>query len=137
AAMFTLRNTTAQPVTARFNWAVRDKQDEAQAKTFAKGEQSVPLAANEAKVISLPVKAPIGVERLYWDVDAAGGGNARDRLRTTQLAKEVHPVRVYQATLAQLDKPLEFPVERPADAIPGRGGVRVDVMGTLAGELSA
>ncbi len=49
----------------------------------------------------------------------------------------MHPVRVYQATLAQLDKPLQFPVERPADAIPGRGGIRVDVMGTLAGEMSA
>jgi uncharacterized protein YfaS (alpha-2-macroglobulin family) len=45
-------------------------------------------------------------------------------------------VRVYQATLAQLAKPLEFPLERPADAVPGRGGVRIEVMRSLAGELT-
>ena len=42
---------------------------------------------------------------------------------------------MYQATLAQLDKSLEFPIERPGDAVPGRGGVRVQVMRSLAGEL--
>src|SRR6185503_21168482 len=75
-------------------------------------------------------------ERLYWEIAASGAGDARDRLRVTQLVKEVHPVRVYQATLAQLDKPLEFPVERPADAVPGRGGLRVEVMKSIAGELT-
>jgi hypothetical protein len=44
---------------------------------------------------------------------------------------------VYQTTLAQLDKRLELPVERPAGAVPGRGGIRVDLMGTLAGEMTA
>ena len=137
AAMFTLRNTTAQPVTAKLDWAMRDNKDDAQAKTLSKGEQSVQLAPSEAKVISLPVKAPIGVEKLYWDIVASGAGDARDRLRVTQTVKEVHPVRVYQATLAQLDKPLELPVERPADAVPGRGSLRVDVMGTIGGDLTA
>ena len=137
-AMFTLRNTTAQPLNAKFAWTVRDRPaGDRQGKPVTGGDQAVALAAGEAKLVSVPVKAPVGAEQLYWEIVATGADGARDRLRITQKVIEVHPVRVYQATLAQLDKPLEFQVERPADAIPGRGGVRVDVMGTLGGELSA
>jgi uncharacterized protein YfaS (alpha-2-macroglobulin family) len=137
SAMFTLRNATAQAQSAKFSWIVRDRPpDDKAAKTVASGDQDVALSGAEAKVVSVPMKAPIGVERLYWEVTAAGK-DGQDRLRTTQKVVEVHPVRVYQATLARIDKPLEFPVERPADAIPGRGSVRVDLMGTLGAELSA
>jgi uncharacterized protein YfaS (alpha-2-macroglobulin family) len=137
SAMFTLRNATAQPVSAKFSWIVRDRPaDDRAAKTLASGDQNVALTGSEAKVISVPMKTPIGVERLYWDVTAAGK-DGQDRLRTTQKVNEVHPVRIYQATLARIDKPLAVPIERPADAIPGRGGVRVDLMGTLGAELSA
>jgi uncharacterized protein YfaS (alpha-2-macroglobulin family) len=135
-AMFTLRNTTAAPLAAQLAWKMRDRPaGDAKGRDLAGATQSVQLAASEARLISVQVKAPIGVERLYWEVTATSGG-ASDRLRTDQKVVEVHPVRIYQATLAQLDQRLQFPVERPADAIPGRGGIRVDVMGTLAGEMS-
>lgn len=137
-AMFTLRNTTAQPLAASFVWTLRDRSsDDKQGKTLASGSQTIALASSEAKLVSVPVKAPLNVERLHWEVTATAKDGARDRLRTAQKVIEVHPVRVYQATLAQLDQRLEFPVERPQGAVPGRGGVRVEVMSTLAGELSA
>jgi uncharacterized protein YfaS (alpha-2-macroglobulin family) len=136
-AMFTLRNATAQPLAAKFSWVVRDRPaGDKSGKTLASGDQNVSLDASEAKIVAVPMKTPIGVERLYWEVIAAGG-SGQDRLRTNQKVNEVHPVRVYQATLARVDKTLEFPVERPADAIAGRGSVRVDVMGTLGSELTA
>ncbi|HEV7802333.1 MAG TPA: alpha-2-macroglobulin family protein, partial [Burkholderiales bacterium] len=137
SAMFTLRNATPQPLNAKFTWVVRDRPaDDPSGKTLASGDQTVALTGSEAKIVSLPMKTPIGVERLYWEITAAGK-EGQDRLRTSQKVIEVHPVRVYQATLARVDKPLEFPVERPADAIPGRGGIRIDMMGTLGAELSA
>ena len=137
-AMFTLRNTTAAPLAAQLAWEWRDRPaGDAKGSALGKGSQAVQLAASEAKLISVPAKAPIGVERIYWEITATGKDGAADRLRVDQKVVEVHPVRVYQATLAQLDQRLQFPVERPADAIPGRGGIRVDVMGTLAGEMSA
>ena len=137
SAMFTLRNATAQPLSAKFTWTVRDRPaDDKAGKTIASGDQTVALTGNEAKIVTVPMKTPIGVERLYWEITAAGK-DGQDRLRTSQKVVEVHPVRVYQATLARVDKPLEFPVERPADAMPGRGGIRVDIMGTLGAELSA
>jgi hypothetical protein len=103
-------------------------------------ERDVELAAGESRLLSVPVQVPIDATRLYWEVSAGTTGakeaGGKDRLRATQTVMQAHPVRVYQATLAQLDKPLQFPVERPADAVPGRGGVRVEVMKSLAGELT-
>jgi uncharacterized protein YfaS (alpha-2-macroglobulin family) len=81
------------------------------------------------------MRVPVNVEKLDWDVAVKAAG-AADRMRISQKVVAVHPVRVYQATLAQLDKPLVFPVERPADAVAGKGGVRVEVLNTLAGELT-
>ena len=42
----------------------------AKGKTLANGQQSVALAASEAKLVSVPVKVPVDVERLYWEVTA-------------------------------------------------------------------
>ena len=124
-AMFTLRNTTDKTLPVEFAWKAHDQS----------GKESTTLAAAEAKVLSVPIQVPIGVSKLDWEI-AATAGDTTDRLRTTQKVVAVNPVRVYQATLALLDKPLEFPIERPADAVPGRGGVRVEVMKSIAGELT-
>ncbi|HVP71257.1 MAG TPA: alpha-2-macroglobulin family protein, partial [Gemmatimonadaceae bacterium] len=137
SASFTLRNTTAARLDARFAWSVRDKPaGDAAGKVVASCEQALGLAPNESRAVGLPVKVPVGPQKLYWEATATAGG-ARDTLRVTQEVIEVYPVRVYQATLARIDKPIEFPVAIPSDAIRGRGGVRVEVMGTLAGDQSA
>ena len=136
--MFTVRNATAQPIAAKFEWTLRDKPaGDSAAKTLASGQESISLGANEAKVMSVPAKVPVGLERIHWEISAAGSGGTRDRLRTSQKVVQVHPVRVYQATLARLDKPLALSVERPVGALPGRGSVRVDVLPSLGGELPA
>jgi hypothetical protein len=135
AAMFTLRNTTTAALPVKLAWEMRDRPaGESGGKALERGAQSLELAAGEARVLSIPARVPVGVRRLHWQLSAEAAG-AKDLLRVAQQVIPVHPVRVYQATLAQLDKPLEFPLERPADAVPGRGGVRVQVMRSLAGEL--
>jgi alpha-2-macroglobulin len=137
SAMFTLRNTTAASLDTRLAWTVRDKASaDASGKVLVSGEQQVSLAAGESRVVSLPVKVPLGVAKLYWEATAISG-DARDTLRVTQDVIEVYPVRVYQATLQRVDQPIAFPVGIPSDALPGRGGVRVEIMSTLAGEQSA
>jgi hypothetical protein len=40
-------------------------------------------------------------------------------------------VTVQQATLIQLDKPLTLPVVKPADGLPGRGGIAVSFLPSL------
>jgi uncharacterized protein YfaS (alpha-2-macroglobulin family) len=137
AATFTLRNTTNQGQTVQFDWAARDRASSVPAaKAIAGGRRDVVLAAGEARTESVTVMVPVDIDALHWEVGIAGMGSARDRLRVTQKVVSAHPVRTLQATLLQLDRPFEAAVEIPAGALPGRGGVRVEVAGTLASALS-
>ena len=138
AAMFTLRNTTAAPLDAKLAWAVRDKAPaDASGKVLLSGEQQVSLAANESRLVALPVKVPLGVPKLYWETTATSG-SARDVLRVTQDVIEVYPVRVYQATLQRLDQPVGFPVQHSvAMRCRDAAACASSCMSTLAGDLSA
>ena len=98
--------------------------------------QSVELAPGEARELGWAMTAPVNADALAWDVAVrAQDGSASDRMRVRQRVSAAHPVRVYQATLAQLEKPLEMSVAIPADAIPGRGGVSVTLRTSIAAEL--
>ena len=81
----------------------------------------------QARDIVWRVTAPVGVAQLQWDVSAhevdGAAGDKIEALRRTSFRP--YPVRTYQATIAQLTAPLSFPAERPAGAVPGRGGVEV------------
>jgi uncharacterized protein YfaS (alpha-2-macroglobulin family) len=98
--------------------------------------QAVELAPGEARELGWVLTAPVDADALAWDVTArARDGSAADRMRVRQRVTAAHPVRVYQATIAQLGAPLEMPVAIPADATPGRGGVSVALRASIAAEL--
>jgi uncharacterized protein YfaS (alpha-2-macroglobulin family) len=100
---------------------------------------SVKLAPGESRELGWDAKAPSGAEALAWEITAtaqdAAGQSVQDTLSVRQKVIEAIPVRTFQAALAQLDRRLELPVEQPADAIPGRGGVHVALSARLAGDL--
>ena len=132
-AIFTLRNTTGQAL-----------QMEVQAEVVADGRatpllhdtQSVQIAANAAQPVRFEFTAPPDVSRLAWTVRAdTKQGESLDALKVAQEVITATPVRVYQATLTQLDGPYTLPVEQPADAIPGRGGIRVNLAASLTANL--
>ncbi|MBI1179453.1 MAG: hypothetical protein GC201_02780 [Alphaproteobacteria bacterium] len=129
-ATFTLRNTTGSAMKV-----------EAAAKVSpALAEPPEPVAvdipAGGAREVNWTVTAPVGAARLAWDVEARQqGAAAADRLKVTQKVEPAIPVRTYMATLDQLAGTLTFPAERPADAIPGRGGLSVSLRSTLGGGL--
>jgi uncharacterized protein YfaS (alpha-2-macroglobulin family) len=89
------------------------------------------LAAGESKEIGWNLTAPLGVESLTYEVDATGAKGAADRIRVTQKVVPAVPVRVYQATINQLENALQLDVERPKDALPGRGGIQVVFQSSL------
>ncbi len=102
----------------------------------------VELAPGASRTIGWDVVVPDGATSLAWRVDAkavSGEGAAAqtftDALKLTLPVTQVVPERTYQATLFQLDKPQNIPVEKPADALPGRGGIAVTAQNRLAGEL--
>jgi len=98
--------------------------------------QSMTLAAGEARVVGWDVTVPAGISAIKWDVGAIVRGGPTDRVRVTQEVISTVPVRTYQATLTQWDGALREPVERPADALPGRGDVQVQLRASLVEGMS-
>ncbi|MGQ0621859.1 MAG: alpha-2-macroglobulin family protein [Panacagrimonas sp.] len=132
-AIFTVRNTTdkAQDVEMEAEVVADGNQQ-----PLLHATQKIQLPANTALPARFEFTAPVDVSRLSWTVRADGkGGESLDALKVTQDVVTATPVRVYQATLTQIDHHFELPVERPADAIAGRGGVRVNLAASLTASL--
>jgi uncharacterized protein YfaS (alpha-2-macroglobulin family) len=126
AATFTVRNTTDRALHVQLAAATTP--------VLGLTPQRFDLAAGAARDIAWDVAAPVGVDAIAWDITADGGG-ARDRAKVSQTVIAAVPVRTFQATLAQIDGSLAIAVERPADAIAGRGGLDVSLQARLGDAL--
>lgn len=128
-AGFTLRNTTDAPLQVKFGAQYgADK-----GKPQALPEQAITLAPGQAQEAGWDITVPQAAS-LQWDVTASAG-EARDRVRITQKVEAAVPTRTLQATLLQLDGKQAMTVERPADALPGHGGVLASFSPKLGGDL--
>jgi alpha-2-macroglobulin len=129
AATFTVRNTTDHPI---------DASVQAVSMVVGGGQQprTVRLAPGQARDLTWLAIAPVGWSRIDWDVTARETqGSAYDHLKVSERAIPAYPIRTYQATIAQLTAPLTIPVQRPHDAIAGRGGLEVTLQPRLADSL--
>jgi uncharacterized protein YfaS (alpha-2-macroglobulin family) len=128
----TVRNASARDMNASLAASVNDQ---------SLPEREVSLKAGEAREVVWQVTVPLAAKTLAWEVTAtessASGTVFGDRLRTRQRVIESVPVATLQATLAQLDGSFGVLVAPPADALPGRGGVRIGVKSRLGDELGA
>ena len=132
-AGFTVRNASAGALDVRLGASMAADGHPAQALPV----QTARLAPGAAREVFWDVTVP-QARRLRWQVDASAGTEERaprDSLRTTLDVAEAVPVRTVQATLVQLDGPQQMTVQRPADAVPGKGGVRTTLSPRLAGSL--
>ncbi len=100
----------------------------------ALARQTATLAAGQAQELGWNYQVPVGVKELQWELSAKAG-EAVDRLRVKQKVSYAVPLRTYQATLLQIDKAQTMTVQTPADALPGRGGVRTVLSAKLGGDL--
>jgi uncharacterized protein YfaS (alpha-2-macroglobulin family) len=118
---FTLRNTTRR----RMELDVA-----AQVDGIAEPLQPVVLALEpgEAREIGWEVAVPVNTERLRWEVEVTEkGAKGGDRITVQQHVAPAVPISTFQATIVQITKDYRLAVERPQDAIVGRGGVKVTV----------
>ena len=128
-AQFTLRNTTKQAMKV----AVTPR-----ATLLELAAQSVDIPAGEAREVAWNVTAPASLaftraEAILWEVEAKDSASgARDALKVSQRIVPAVPLTVQQATLVQLDGPFTLPVSAPADALPGRGGLKLALQPKLA-----
>lgn len=132
-AQITLRNTTQKPM--KVEAAPR-------ATLLTLAPQTVDIPAGEAREIAWNVTAPAQLaqtraEAILWEIEARDTlGGARDALKVRQRIVPAVPLTVQQATLVQLDGPFTLDVAPPADALPGRGGLKLSLQPKLAEGLT-
>ena len=128
-AQLTLRNTTAKPMKVEVK---------PRATMLDLPAQTVEIPANDAREVAWNVTAPGALaftraEAILWEIEARDTlSGARDALKARQRVVPAVPLTVQQATLVQLDGPYTLDVKPPADALPGRGGLKLSLQPKLA-----
>ena len=136
-ATFTVRNAGERPLEVN----VTAKPSATGATLAPLDPRSVSLKPGGAREVNWDVAVPATATGLTWQIDAgerdaqAGTATAHDALKISQQVVPAVPERTYQATILQVTQPQEIAVQRPSDAIPGRGGINVQMQSKLAGEL--
>lgn len=123
-ATLTLRNGTARPMIATVN-----------GKNGANSlsEQKLTLAPEGAGELSWNIKTPEDITSQPWEFSAReDGGNAQDNLKITQQIAPAVPITVQQATFTHITGQYEVPVTLPAGALPGKGGLEINLSPKLA-----
>lgn len=128
-AQFTLRNTTKSAM----------KVEAAPRATLLELKpQTVEIPAGEAREVAWEVTAPAQLaqtraEAILWEIQARDTtSGASDALKASQRIVPAVPLTVQQATLVQVDGKFALDVAPPADAIPGRGGLKMSLQPKLA-----
>jgi uncharacterized protein YfaS (alpha-2-macroglobulin family) len=100
--------------------------------------QMVDIPAGEAREVAWMVTAPAQLaltraEAILWEIEAKDTiTGARDGLKARQRIIPAVPLTVQQATLVQVDGSFTLDVNPPADALPGRGGLKMSLQPKLA-----
>ena len=98
--------------------------------------QHLTLAGGEARTLEWDAVVPPGLEQVRWTFEATSADRAADRVSVTQRVRPVVPVRTLQAIVAQVGpEGVRQAVQRPSDALAGRGEVRVALAPSLAAGL--
>ncbi|WP_295988962.1 alpha-2-macroglobulin family protein [uncultured Variovorax sp.] len=128
-AQVTLRNTTQKPMKVEAT---------PRATLLTLEPQTVDIPAGEAREVAWTVTAPAQLsqtraEAILWEIEAKDTiGGARDALKVRQRIVPSVPLTVQQGTLVQVDGPFTLDVAPPADALPGRGGLKLSLQPKLA-----
>ncbi len=128
-AQITLRNTTKAAMKVEVS---------PRATLLALKPQTVDIPAGEAREVAWMVTAPAQLaltraEAILWEIEAKDTlQGARDGLKARQRIIPAVPLTVQQATLVQVDGTFRLDVNPPADALPGRGGLKMSLQPKLA-----
>lgn len=136
--VYTVRNASDQPLTVEVTPKVQAL--DAFGKTLPSprlGLQRVTLARGAAKEMTSELAVPTGAVSLAWEISAQDSNvaSAKDALKLTQRVVPAVEVTTLQATIKQIEGAFNVPVQIPAGAEAGRGGVRVTLSPKLAADL--
>jgi len=133
-AAFTVRNASDHDMKIEGRLIVRGAND---AQELEARQEMIPAGA--ARELAWWVTVPADAAGLEYEatVREQGGGSAGDRLKVAQKVIPAVPVRTVQAVLTQVRAPVSVPIEKPAAAEAGRGGIDVQIKPVLAASLSS
>ena len=100
--------------------------------------QSIDIPPGEAREVAWSVTAPAQLaqtraQAILWEIEAKDQvSGARDALKVSQKLIPAVPLTVQQATLVQVEGSFNLDVNPPADALPGRGGLKMSLQPKLA-----
>jgi uncharacterized protein YfaS (alpha-2-macroglobulin family) len=155
-ALFTLRNTTATPLKVHAELQgtatpdVGDGLPPPPAAELKLAPQDVTVPADGAVEVRWPINVPLQTKALQWQASVVSStavvGASRppqDRVKVEQKVQTAVPIRVWAATLQQLEGTASVPVAAPVDAttwataqgIRPRGGVLIGVQPRLTSAL--
>ncbi|MBF0272471.1 MAG: alpha-2-macroglobulin [Magnetococcales bacterium] len=137
-AGFTVRNSSARPLTIQVQATLSSPPIAGVATPPQLPSLPVipmTLEPGASQMASWEVTVPLDIRQLNWRL-AANAEGAEDHLSVSQEVIPVHPVNVMQAVVHSAEAKLEIPVRPPADALPNRGGVRLQVQDRLTQDLS-
>ncbi|TPG22190.1 alpha-2-macroglobulin family protein [Variovorax guangxiensis] len=128
-AQITLRNTTQKAMKVEAS---------PRATLLTLETQTIDIPAGESREVAWNVTAPAQLaqtraEAILWEIEAKDTiSGARDALKVRQRIIPAVPLTVQQATLVQIDGSFTLDVAPPADALPGRGGLKMSLQPKLA-----
>ena len=124
-AVFTVRNSSDHPMEVRIGANVSSRVE--------LSPLVETLAPGEAKEVGWDVRVPVGIGALDWEVTAKTKAEGTiDRITVKQKVAVAVPVRTFQATITQLAAPLAMELEKPSDAVPGKGGIDISFRAKLS-----
>ncbi len=131
-AGFTVRNASSREMAVDVKGSVRDSK---QMKELRMVSEPL-LQPGEAKDIGWEITVPDGIDSLTYEVMAKErDGNASDSLKVAEKVVSAVPTRVFQATLTQIENSFNIVVEKPKDALSGKGGIDVSLSPKLSNGL--
>ncbi len=99
-------------------------------------EREITIPAGKARKAHWDILVPYDLPGLEWRIGVSEkDGTATDAIKIRQRVDPSVPVRVFQSTIHQIQTPWNVTLERPGDAIPGRGGVDVNLQAKLGDGL--
>jgi len=127
-ASFTIRNTSDRSMDIEAMLTVSDKKAKKDLKPI-----NVQIPAGQSREIGWDVTAPGDAEKLFYEAKVTDRSeNISDTVKISQKVTPAVPVRTFQATLTQLKEPFNIAVQRPADAVSSKGGIKVMVKQKIA-----
>ncbi|KJR42166.1 alpha-2-macroglobulin family protein [Candidatus Magnetoovum chiemensis] len=131
---FTIRNTTQNPMEVELTGSITTDNG-----TVSLERKLLELPKTSAKTTKWDFQAPTNQGKsLKWQINAKDTKNGTtDAIAVKQRIAPLVSPRVYQATLMQLDKPINMDVERPENALADKGGINVSIIPTIADDVTS